>query len=412
MHSGLGLRRLLAALLAVVPLAAASLPALAAEIDAETLRHRWMANRAAVSETTTGLEALDASTAAALSEYQQVRERLAQARQRLATLREDLREAAARQREAEAANDSAIQRLGQATMVMVAIEAALAQHAADLDVEIIAAYKYAGSSARFGGIVDALLSSASLTDFTTAYDKLQSGTVDQVRLVEVVTVLADRLVDQRQLVAALQRRTQKAERQTVAERDLVAELTRQQAGLVTGITRDRTLAARMVTRLKRQAAGVRTRLDELQRQSARLREELSTFRYVGGLPGSRELAWPTNGPATSGFGARLHPIFDDVRLHAGIDIPGPTGQTVYAARDGVVRSAGARGGYGNTLIIDHGDGVNTVYAHLSTFAVPVGVWVQAGEKIAAVGSTGSSTGPHLHFEVRLGGVPTDPMEWL
>jgi murein DD-endopeptidase MepM/ murein hydrolase activator NlpD len=395
-----------------VPLGAASLPALAAQTDAETMRHRWMSNRAAVSETTSGLEALDAATAAALAEYEQVQQRLAQSRRRLASLRRELREAAARQQAAETANEVAIQRLGQATMVMVRIEDSLAEHAADLDVTIVAAYKYAGSSARFGGMVDALISSGSLTDFTTAYDKLQAGTADQARLVEVITVLAERLVGQRQLVAALQRRTEAAEQRAVAERSRVARLTRQQATVVAEIAEDRQVAARMVKHLKRQAAAASRRLDELQAESARLRDELGTFRFVGGLPGSTELAWPTSGPATSGFGSRLHPIFDEVRMHAGIDIPAPTGQAVYAVRDGVVRTAGDRGGYGTTVVIDHGDGMSTVYAHLSAFAVAVGTWVQAGAHVGSVGSTGTSTGPHLHFEVRLGGVPNNPMNWL
>ena len=412
MHTGLGLRRLLAALLAVLPLAAASLPALAAETEVDALREQWQANREAVDEATTGLEELDTATAAAVAEYDIVQERLADARTRLLKLRGDLRRAVARQAAAESANATAIQRLGQATMVLVTIEGALAEHAADLDVELVAAYKYAGSSVRFGGVVDALLSSSSMTEFATAYDKLQSGTKDQAGLVDVVTVLAQRLGDQRQLVGALQRQTQKAEQAAVAERTLVATLTRRQAALVDRIARDKRISARLIKQLEKQTAAVTERLDELAAQSDQLLTELGKYSYVGGAPGSKDLLWPTDGQAISGFGYRRHPIFKERRLHAGIDIPAPTGQPVYAVADGVVLSASVRGGYGNCVVIDHGDGLSTVYAHMSAFNVSTGDEIKAGDQIGEVGSTGNSTGPHLHLEVRLGGRPTDPMEWL
>jgi murein DD-endopeptidase MepM/ murein hydrolase activator NlpD len=405
------LRRLLAALLAVVPLAAASLPALAAETGVDALRSEWLSNREAVDEALTGLEALDEATAQAVDEFEAVQQRLASARQRLLELRAELRRAVVRQRKAEAANLVAIQRLGQATMIMVTIEGALAEHAADLDTEVVAAYKYAGSSARFGGIVDALISSGSLTDFTTAYDKLQSATANQARLVNVVTVLAERLGSQRELVAALQRQTAKAERLAIDERARVARLTRQQTQLVEQIARDRRISARLVKELERRTAEVVSRLDELQAQSDQLMAELSKYSYVGGLPGSKDLLWPTDGPATSGFGSRIHPIFKERRLHAGIDIPAPTGQAVFAVRDGTVLSASYRGGYGNAVVIDHGDGMSTVYAHLSAFCVRGGEQVSAGDDIGKIGSTGNSTGPHLHFEIRLAGRPTNPMEW-
>jgi murein DD-endopeptidase MepM/ murein hydrolase activator NlpD len=85
---------------------------------------------------------------------------------------------------------------------------------------------------------------------------------------------------------------------------------------------------------------------------------------------------------------------------------------VYAARDGVVLTASARGGYGNVIVIDHGDGMSTVYAHLSKFNVEAGDELKVGDDIGDIGSTGNSTGPHLHFEIRLGGSPTDPLQWL
>ena len=117
-------------------------------------------------------------------------------------------------------------------------------------------------------------------------------------------------------------------------------------------------------------------------------------------------------PLTSAFGARLHPIFGTVRMHDGVDFGAPQGMPIRSAAAGVVVAAGARGGYGNATIVDHGGGVATLYAHQSEMFVVPGSAVKAGQVIGAVGSTGFSTGPHLHFEVRVKGVPVDPALYL
>lgn len=110
----------------------------------------------------------------------------------------------------------------------------------------------------------------------------------------------------------------------------------------------------------------------------------------------------------SEFGLRTHPILGTTRLHAGVDIGAPSGATIYAPADGLVVSAGARGGYGNATIIDHGSGLATLYGHQSVIDVTAGQQVKRGDPIGRVGSTGLSTGPHLHFETRIGGTPVDP----
>ena len=132
-----------------------------------------------------------------------------------------------------------------------------------------------------------------------------------------------------------------------------------------------------------------------------------------GLPtGGGQLLWPANGPLTSGYGYRTHPIFGDSRLHAGIDIGAPYGAPVIAADAGVIAYAGTMSGYGNVVVVDHGGGLATTYNHLSTFSVSNGQSVARGAPIANVGSSGYSTGPHLHFEVRVNGSPVDPMPYL
>lgn len=124
------------------------------------------------------------------------------------------------------------------------------------------------------------------------------------------------------------------------------------------------------------------------------------------------VAWPADGEKTSGFGPRVHPIFGTVRQHNGIDLGGDTGDRVRAARSGEVILAGQRGGFGNTIVIYHGLGYSTLYAHLSRIEVSEGQNVQSGDRIGAIGSTGWSTGPHLHFELRIDGKAVDPTPFL
>ena len=129
------------------------------------------------------------------------------------------------------------------------------------------------------------------------------------------------------------------------------------------------------------------------------------------LPGGI-LATPVDALITSGFGWRVHPILGYGRRHNGIDFGAAYGTTVRSAHGGTVVVAGSFGGYGNTVVIDRGDGLSTLYGHNSELYVRVGQTVQKGEAIAAVGSTGLSTGPHLHFEVRENGDPVDPVPYL
>ncbi|WP_435200363.1 M23 family metallopeptidase [Qipengyuania sp. 902] len=126
---------------------------------------------------------------------------------------------------------------------------------------------------------------------------------------------------------------------------------------------------------------------------------------AGAMPSGRPLA---AGRLTSGFGMRGHPVLGGRRFHGGIDLAAATGTPVAATSSGVVLSAGWRGGYGILVRLSHGGTVETRYAHLSAVAVRAGDRVQAGQTIGYVGSTGRSTGPHLHYETRVDGRPVDP----
>lgn len=135
---------------------------------------------------------------------------------------------------------------------------------------------------------------------------------------------------------------------------------------------------------------------------------------VAQLPPVEQLAWPLAGAIkmTSPYGERVHPIIGEEAFHHGIDLRARYGSSILAPADGVVLYAGAKTEYGNVLIVLHGSGIATIYGHLWKFAVQPWQRVSRGQLLGYTGNTGFSTGPHLHFEVRQGGEPTDPLEWL
>jgi hypothetical protein len=122
--------------------------------------------------------------------------------------------------------------------------------------------------------------------------------------------------------------------------------------------------------------------------------------------------WPVRGRITAGFGQRMDPFTGEGAFHTGVDIAAPAGTPVRAAADGILFHAGPEAGYGNEALIDHGYGVTTKYAHLSTLDVVVGEEVSRGQVIGAVGMTGRATGPHLHYEVLVRGTPVNPAPYL
>jgi len=138
----------------------------------------------------------------------------------------------------------------------------------------------------------------------------------------------------------------------------------------------------------------------------KLTESSKKTKYIGG-----NMQWPVPGRTTitSYYGERMHPILKVKKMHTGIDIAANSGDTIVAANDGTVILSEYQSGYGNTVVIDHGGGITTLYAHCSKLLVKKGDEVKAGQKIALVGSTGNSTGPHLHFEVRKDGKTRDPL---
>jgi murein DD-endopeptidase MepM/ murein hydrolase activator NlpD len=149
---------------------------------------------------------------------------------------------------------------------------------------------------------------------------------------------------------------------------------------------------------------------ELEIKEAELTRILESYKY-GSAP-SGKFMWPVAGSLRSGFGWRIHPIFGVRRFHSGIDLAAPYGTLVKAGDGGQVIQAGYFGGYGYSVMVYHGGGFATWYAHLSSIRCAVGQFVERGQVIGLVGSTGWSTGPHLHFEVRINGNAQNPLQYL
>lgn len=173
----------------------------------------------------------------------------------------------------------------------------------------------------------------------------------------------------------------------------------------------------IIDRMQNDKATIDAQYDELMAASKYIEEMLRRSQMasapaamVGG--GSGAMLWPIGGEVTSEFGWRVHPITGTEKFHSGVDIGADYGDPIVAAQGGTVEYAGWISGYGNAVIVNHGGGISTLYGHCQSLAVGEGQQVSQGEVIAYCGSTGNSTGPHCHFEVREGGEPVSPYSYL
>lgn len=259
--------------------------------------------------------------------------------------------------------------------------------------------------------VDGILSSESFSDLIDRYTYYESALDTDSQLVEEIRMLRDETENRRDEVEEKEERIALAKLRLEQDRAEMSAVRHERAQVLA--QRREVLGAKKG--LLAEVESTKRRYEELVRQldadSERIRALLSGT-VTSTVQGGGQLLWPTSGPVTSGYGYRTHPIYGDRRLHTGIDIGAPYGAQVVAADDGVVSYAGVMSGYGNVVVIDHGGGLATVYAHLSAYSVGGGQGVSRGSPIAAVGCTGYCTGTHLHFEVRINGNPVDPMPYL
>ena len=231
--------------------------------------------------------------------------------------------------------------------------------------------------------------------------------------------IAARVKASRDGVADARRRTKAARVEAAHVEAAVASATSEQQDVVSRLvaSRDALVAARRdksatLASIRDDRASTLAEIDALEEQSAVLAERIrQAQQQSSSVPvvvpsGSGVLGWPVSGPVTSGFGLRWG------RMHEGIDIAVAEGTPVRAAGAGTVIYAGWMGGYGNLVVVDHGNGLSTAYAHNSSLGVGVGQSVTAGQVVSYSGNTGNSTGPHVHFEVRVNGSAVDPLGYL
>lgn len=247
--------------------------------------------------------------------------------------------------------------------------------------------------------LDALFGAQDFKDFLTRMDLLSRVIRSDFRLVQ--KVLADkRVVEAARADLEKERKVQAALAKEADDRQQALRLRKQD--------KDRLLEKMETDKELSQQA-----YEEIVAASKEIEKliQQSRYHYPGGT-GAGEMIWPIVGEITSPFGWRVHPITGDARFHSGIDIGGDYGDPIHAAAAGQVIYAGWISGYGYAVIIDHGGGISTLYGHNEALAVSEGQMVAQGQVIAYCGSTGNSTGPHCHFEVREGGEPVNPLGYL
>jgi len=226
----------------------------------------------------------------------------------------------------------------------------------------------------------------------------------------------------RQTLAALKVQSNKIEtrrRAVSTQKNTVALLTQQLLAQKSEFQAEADTQKTNIDRLKQDRGALEAAEDQLSRDSeniaALIQERLAEqarSNIAAVLPSTGLMGYPCNGPITSPFGDRMHPILGYVRFHAGLDFGADYGSPIFAAKVGTVILAGWYGGYGQAVLIDHGGGVTTLYGHTSDLYVSEGDTVQRGQAIATIGSSGLSTGPHLHFEVRVSGEPVNPLSYF
>jgi murein DD-endopeptidase MepM/ murein hydrolase activator NlpD len=360
----------------------ARIAALQAEIDAAKEREGVLTSQ--LSSVVSELEAAQSAVEKAVGSLDLLEAELAAEQARLEVLTKRLREQTERLRRLEKAHARAV------SVLEARLRAIYVEESPD--------------------VLSFLVSASSFDDLIDNYEFLGRIGLQDERIAQQVERAKTKAAAERRATASTRRLTA-ATVTVIAARTEEARSVRDELAA----SRDTFLAAR---RLKQSAlssaresrAEYLAEVEALAAQSAALAAAIRDAQAGGstgsGTPSAAGLIWPVNGPVVSGFGMRWG------RLHEGIDIAAGMGTPIWAAADGTVIYAGWLGGYGNLVVLDHGDGLATAYAHASAILVGVGQHVSQGETVSLVGSTGNSSGPHLHFEVRINGSAVDPLLYL
>jgi len=368
----------------------------------------------------TGASTLDARIAAQRAKAQQIGARLQAKRAELhaVTLRYDdlqrqldetnaaIGEVNGRIDSLQTEQDSTQRRIDWNTVELEAARKSLQLHDALLKRRLVDIYEY-GDLTYF----NALIASRSFSEFVERWEDLRLLIAANERTVRARKSAEARVAA---IEADLERTRLELQQEDEAQqeaRSQLGSLAQERSNLVTLAAVRRRSVASQVAEMESLSAAEESELEGLILERER---ELEAQRRAEGIAGGVEsggtgsFSWPVTGTITSPFGWRTNPFGGGPEFHQGLDIAAPLGTTVTAAAGGTVIMAQWYGGYGNYILIDHGGGYSTGYGHLSAMYVSSGQQVQRGQAIGAVGSTGQSTGPHLHFEIRIAGKPVDP----
>ena len=263
-----------------------------------------------------------------------------------------------------------------------------------------------------GAYLELLLGADDIRSLSDRATFIESVLTVDAETVDGLEVSEELVGDRQERVQSIEERVQERFEVVQQQAARIAEIEAAQQAVLNEIDLEIEVQGELLENLEENRERYEQAVAELEAESARIRGVIQSGGSSGSGQHSGQLFWPTSGSIVSGFGWRTHPIFGTRRFHAGVDIGGACGQPIWAADDGRVLSAGSSGGYGNFTVIDHGNGLATAYAHQSSFAVSSGAHVRRGQTIGYVGTTGYSTGCHLHFEVRVNGNPVDPVPYL
>ena len=263
--------------------------------------------------------------------------------------------------------------------------------------------------------LDVVVGSKDFSDFANRMEMLKRILQSDMDLINTIKTEREEIASKKAKLEEDRAKVLELEKVAQEKQNLINQKKAERQAVLERAMNDRDTAERAYNELMASSASITAMLQQRAAERAAAAAAASGGSGGGGatwVQGTGQLAAPVNAPITSDFGWRIHPIYGTRRLHAGTDFGVDEGTPVHAADGGVVVEAGWISGYGYTVIIDHGNGMSTLYAHNSDVAVSPGQTVSKGQVVSYSGNTGGSTGPHLHFEVRINGEPTDPMGYL
>ena len=269
--------------------------------------------------------------------------------------------------------------------------------------------------------LDVVIGSKDFSDFANRLEVLKRIIDSDITLINEIKKERAEIEAHKQKLEADRAKLVELEKAALAKQAEIEQKKAERNVVLQKAQNDRATAMQAIEELNASSAQVSAMLKERQaaRAAAAAAAAAASAQSSGGqgasdnwVQGTGQLGWPVSGEITSPYGYRVHPIWGTTIYHSGIDIGVDEGTPVHAADGGVVVWSGWMGGYGYAVVIDHGNGLSTLYGHNSELAVDEGQSVAKGQVISYAGSTGNSTGPHVHFEVRVNGDPVDPMGYL